>query len=148
VQRRHVFAPGVPPATLTASTSPRPVVPCRTTRTGVWAWCSRGAAFPLGESAGKWWQVTCLSVHLRVTNSDPAGGGRYRLVLRGELGDCSGRLFEGMQMDRVAGTTVLTGSVIDQVHLRGVIQRTQELGLELISIQQVSIQPRTRPSRS
>jgi hypothetical protein len=39
-----------------------------------------------------------------------------------------------MQMDRVAGTTVLTGRVIDQAHLHGLIQRTQELGLELISI--------------
>ena len=38
-------------------------------------------------------------------------------------------------MDRVAGTTVLTGSVIDQAHLHGLIQRTQELGLELISIE-------------
>ena len=38
-------------------------------------------------------------------------------------------------MDRVAGTTILTGRVIDQAHLHGLIQRTQELGLELISIQ-------------
>jgi hypothetical protein len=38
-------------------------------------------------------------------------------------------------MDRVAGTTVLTGSVIDQAHLHGLIQRTQDLGLELISVE-------------
>ncbi len=31
-------------------------------------------------------------------------------------------------------TTVLTGRVIDQAHLHGLIQRTQKLGLELISI--------------
>ena len=68
-------------------------------------------------------------------NSDRARGRRYRLVLRGELGEPFGFLFEGMQMDRVAGTTVLTGSVIDQAHLHGLIQRTQELGLELISIE-------------
>jgi hypothetical protein len=30
---------------------------------------------------------------------------------------------------------VLSGYVIDQAHLHGLIQRTQELGLELISIQ-------------
>jgi hypothetical protein len=34
----------------------------------------------------------------------------------------------------MTGTTVLTGPVIDQTHLHGLIQRTQELGLELISI--------------
>jgi hypothetical protein len=39
-----------------------------------------------------------------------------------------------MQLDRVAGTTVLTGLVVDQAHLHGLIQQTQELGLELISI--------------
>jgi hypothetical protein len=69
-------------------------------------------------------------------DSDQAQGRRYRLVLRGELGEPFGFLFEGMQMDRVGGTTVLTGDVVDQAHLHGLIQRTQELGLELISIQQ------------
>ncbi len=68
-------------------------------------------------------------------DSDRARGRRYRLVLRGELGEPFGFLFEGMQMDQVAGTTVLTGSVIDQAHLHGLIRQTQELGLELISIQ-------------
>ena len=59
-----------------------------------------------------------------MTDSDRAGGKRYRLVLRGDLGEPSGFLFEGMKMDRVAGTTVLTGSVIDQVNLHALIQRT------------------------
>jgi hypothetical protein len=74
-------------------------------------------------------------VSVRVMDSDRAQGRRYRLVLRGELGEPFGFLFEGMQMDRVAGTTVLTGNVIDQAHLHGLIQRTQELGLELISVE-------------
>jgi hypothetical protein len=69
-------------------------------------------------------------------DNDRAHGRRYQLVLRGELGEPFGFLFEGMQMDRVGGTTVLSGRVIDQAHLHGLIQRTQELGLELISIQQ------------
>ena len=69
-------------------------------------------------------------------NSNRAPGRRYRLVLSlsGELGGPFGFLFEGMQMDRVAGTTVLTGLVIDQANLHGLIQQTQELGLELMSI--------------
>jgi hypothetical protein len=68
-------------------------------------------------------------------DGERARGRRYRLVLRGELGERFGFLFEGMQMERVAGTTVLTGSVIDQAQLHGLIQQTQDLGLELISIQ-------------
>ena len=67
-------------------------------------------------------------------DSDRARGGPYRLVLRGELGEPFGFLFEGMQMDRVAGTTVLTGNVVDQAHLHGLLRRIQELGLELVSI--------------
>ncbi len=58
----------------------------------------------------------------------------YRLVLRGELGDSFGVLFDGMQLRRLAGTTVLTGDVIDQAHLVGLIERVQELGIELVSV--------------
>ena len=58
----------------------------------------------------------------------------YRLVLRGELGDSFGVLFEGMQLQRLAGMTVLTGDVIDQAHLLGLIERVQELGVELVSV--------------
>ncbi len=58
----------------------------------------------------------------------------YRLVLRGELGDSFGVLFEGMRLERLAGTTVLTGDVTDQAHLLGIIERAQELGVELVSV--------------
>jgi hypothetical protein len=40
-----------------------------------------------------------------------------------------------MTMERIAGNTVLTGRVIDQAHLHGLIQKTQDLGFELISIE-------------
>ena len=59
---------------------------------------------------------------------------RYRLVLRGELGDSFGVLFDGMELRRLAGTTVLTGNVTDQAHLLGLIDRVQELGVELVSV--------------
>lgn len=58
----------------------------------------------------------------------------YQLVLRGELGDSFGVLFDGMQLQRLAGTTVLTGTVTDQAHLVGLIERVQELGVELVSV--------------
>lgn len=67
-------------------------------------------------------------------DSNHAPGRRYRIVLRGELGDPFGFLFEGMQLQRRAGMTVLTGKVADQAQLQGIIQRTQELGLELVSV--------------
>jgi len=58
----------------------------------------------------------------------------YRLVLRGELGEQFAFLFAGMRMTREDGTTVLTGPVTDQAQLAGLIDRTQELGLELVSV--------------
>jgi hypothetical protein len=61
-------------------------------------------------------------------------GNRYEIVLRGELSDHFGCLFDGMSMRRRAGTTVLTGEVADQARLMGLIERTQELGLELVSV--------------
>jgi hypothetical protein len=79
-------------------------------------------------------------------DSDRARGRRYRLVLRGELGEPFGFLFDGMQIDPVAGTTALTGRVIDQGHLHGLIRRTQDLGLELISIQPTDETDQMRPN--
>jgi len=39
-----------------------------------------------------------------------------------------------MQLQRLAGMTVLTGQVTDQAHLLGLIEQIQELGVELISV--------------
>jgi hypothetical protein len=63
-------------------------------------------------------------------------GGTYRLVVRGELDDRFAYLFNGLDFERIAGTTVLSGSVVDQAQLYGYIARVEELGLELVSIRQ------------
>ncbi len=67
-------------------------------------------------------------------DSNGVHGRRYRLVLRGELGDAFGFLFAGMHLQRAAGMTVLTGQVTDQAHLAGLIEQIQELGVELVSV--------------
>jgi hypothetical protein len=54
------------------------------------------------------------------------------VVLRGELGDQFGVLFEGMRLERVDGTTSLTGPLRDQSDLAGIIERAQDLGVEII----------------
>ena len=58
----------------------------------------------------------------------------YELVLRGEIGDRFGLLFDGMEISRTPGHTVLKGVVLDQAHLHGLIERIQELGIELVSV--------------
>ena len=59
----------------------------------------------------------------------------YRIIVRSELGDRYAVAFEGMQMDTKGGNTVLTGKIIDQPHLYGILDRINGLGLELLSVQ-------------
>jgi hypothetical protein len=63
-------------------------------------------------------------------------GGTYRLVVRGELDDRFAYLFNGLDLERIVGATVLSGSVVDQAQLHGYIARVEELGLELVSVRQ------------
>ena len=65
-------------------------------------------------------------------------GAAYRIVVRGELDSRFAYLFNGMKMHRIEGTTVLTGTVIDQAQLYGYIERFEELGLELLTVEQTA----------
>jgi hypothetical protein len=71
-------------------------------------------------------------------------GSQYELVIRGEIGDRFGVLFDGMRLERDRGTTVISGEVRDQAHLHGLIERVDDLGLELVSVNPCS-EPR-RPN--
>ena len=59
----------------------------------------------------------------------------YRIVVRSELGERYAVAFEGMEMVTNHGYTVLTGEIIDQPHLHGILDRINGLGLELLSVQ-------------
>ena len=65
-------------------------------------------------------------------------GERYRLTVRGELSDRFGYLFDGMDMERQDGTTVMTGPIRDQAQLHGCLERIEELGLELLSMERLN----------
>ena len=62
----------------------------------------------------------------------------YRIVVRSELGDKYAVAFEGVEMEAKDGVTVLKGRIIDQPHLYGILERTNGLGLELLSVQALS----------
>jgi hypothetical protein len=64
-------------------------------------------------------------------------GATYRIVVRGEIDDRFAFLFNGMRMERMEGTTVKTGTVVDQAQLHGYIDRLAELGLDLLRIEQL-----------
>jgi hypothetical protein len=62
----------------------------------------------------------------------------YRIVVRSELSERYAAAFEGMEMETKSGLTILTGEVIDQPHLYGILDRISGLGLELVSVESLS----------
>ena len=59
----------------------------------------------------------------------------YRIVVRSELNDRYAVAFEGMEMETRDGDTILTGEIIDQPHLYGILDRINGLGLRLLSVE-------------
>jgi hypothetical protein len=58
----------------------------------------------------------------------------YQIVVRGELSQRFAVTFEGMTLVAGGGRTAITGPVVDQAHLQGLLDRVGELGLELVSV--------------
>jgi len=67
----------------------------------------------------------------------------YRIVVAGELSDRFTPAFDGMAMQCTGGQTAITGMVVDQSHLHGLLDRVGELGLDLVSVNPVG--PQLRP---
>ena len=59
----------------------------------------------------------------------------YRIVVRDDIGERFALAFEGMEVEARGGQTVLTGEIIDQPHLHGILARISSLGLELLSVE-------------
>ena len=58
----------------------------------------------------------------------------YRLVVEGELGARYASAFEGMTISAHDGITEITGQILDQSHLQGLLERIADLGLALRSL--------------
>jgi hypothetical protein len=64
------------------------------------------------------------------------GGEIYEILVKGHLDANRSGWFEGMQLtNQPDGTTRLTGAVIDQSALFGLLNRIRDLGLPLLSVQ-------------
>ena len=59
----------------------------------------------------------------------------YRIVVGSELSNKYAMAFEGMEMETRDGDTILTGRIIDQPQLYGILERINGLGLELLSVE-------------
>jgi hypothetical protein len=58
----------------------------------------------------------------------------YQIVVRGELSQRYSTAFEGMALEAEDGQTTITGPVVDQAQLHGLLDRVRDLGLELVSV--------------
>ena len=59
----------------------------------------------------------------------------FRIVVRAEIGERFAAAFEGMDVRIAEGRTIISGEVVDQSHLHGILDRIHALGLELVSLQ-------------
>jgi hypothetical protein len=65
--------------------------------------------------------------------------GRYEIRLKGRLDARWAAWFDGLTVTRDSdGTTVIGGLVADQAALHGLLQKTRDLGLPLISVNYVN----------
>ena len=64
--------------------------------------------------------------------------GLYEIRIKGHLDDRWAGWFEGLTITRDAnGETLLTGPVVDQAALHGLLRKVRDLGLPLVAVIQV-----------
>jgi hypothetical protein len=79
------------------------------------------------------------------TPSQPVG---YQIRLKGHLGSQWTDWFEGLSITLGEnGDTLLTGPVLDQAALHGLLKKVRDLGMPLVSVSQVQVNE-THPYRS
>ena len=68
---------------------------------------------------------------------DDDNPGRYEIRLKGHLDTRWSAWFDGLTVTRDSdGTTLIHGPVTDQAALYGLLQKTRDLGLPLLSVRQ------------
>ena len=72
----------------------------------------------------------------------PDEPGRYEIRIKGHLDDHWVNWFEGLTITRENnGETLLTGPVVDQSALHGLLRKVRDLGLPLVSVNRIEPEP-------
>jgi hypothetical protein len=69
--------------------------------------------------------------------STPEGSGWYEIRIQGRLDSRWSARFAGMTLTTGDGHTLLTGPVVDQAALHGLLHQLRDIGLPLVSVRQV-----------
>lgn len=81
--------------------------------------------------------------------NDPVAIDRYEIRLEGQLDQRWSDWFEGFTLTNESdGTTTLTGHVIDQAALHGLLRRVGDLGVTLLSVNTITPSTPMPPSNS
>jgi hypothetical protein len=67
--------------------------------------------------------------------------GTYVITVRGVAGPAVRAAFDGTAISAVDDTTVLRSAGTDQAALHGILQKIQDLGLEILEVQLESAEP-------
>jgi hypothetical protein len=66
------------------------------------------------------------------------GAGWYEIRLKGHLDSRWAAWFDGLSLSHDSGgTTVISGPVLDQAALHGLLQKVRDIGIPLVSVAQV-----------
>ncbi len=76
---------------------------------------------------------------------EPSGPMIYRIRIKGHLGGEWTEWFEGLSLTlEDDGDTLLTGPVVDQAALYGLLRKVRDLGMPLLSVNRVEAQQADR----
>jgi hypothetical protein len=75
--------------------------------------------------------------------ADPGQPMTYQIRITGQLDSRWTDWFEGMTITLDGGDTLITGPVVDQAALHGLLKRVRDLGMPLVSVSPVEPRPPT-----
>jgi hypothetical protein len=77
------------------------------------------------------------------------GAGRYEIRLQGHLSSRWAAWFDGMSLTNASdGTTTISGHVVDQAALHGLLQKVRDVGLPLVSVTPVDPEQPDAPANT
>ena len=83
----------------------------------------------------------------RSQRTDPVWPAVYQIRIEGHLGPAWTGWFDGLSIAlEDDGDTLLTGAVVDQAALHGLLKKVRDLGVPLVSVNRLETCPAPRPT--